>query len=319
MTTVAGPLTADEFASMWQIGLRSDDMGRDRSIQSADGITGVSDIGICRERTRRNLTGVERTDPDSSSAATIGTYIHAGALVAYQKSFPHVLIEHSVTVTLPSGAVIPGNGDIIDPDEPSATDLKTVDGIEYVRKHGPTDQQRIQRTLYALGAWQAGLFGDIPIESVICRNVWVDRSGGTDEVIVDQEPFNWHWVEEAEAWLSDVRYAVTNGEEASKDKPIPFCSTCCPFYTGCRGSDIPPAVITDPEIVLAAKTYREALDAQNAAEKLKKEAAKRLDGVEGQCGDLHVKHIYVGPSHVEFDRAASYRIDVKPLKTKGQT
>lgn len=304
---------------MWQVGLRADDMGRDRSIQSAAGITGVSDIGVCRERTRRNLIGAERTDADSSSAATIGTYIHAGALVAYQQSFPHVLIEQGFNVILPSGAVIPGHGDIIDPDEPSYTDLKTVDGIEYPRKHGPKQEQRIGRALYALGAWQNGFFGDAPIESVVCRNVWVDRSGGTDEVVVEQELFSWDLIREAEEWLSDVRYAVDHGEEASKDKPIPFCQTSCPFYTDCRGSDIPPAVIIDPEIVQAARTYREALDAQNAAEKLKKEAAARLTGVEGQCGDLHVKHIYVGPSHVEFDRAPSWRIDVKPLKTKGQT
>lgn len=319
MTTIAGPVTAEEFASLWEIGLRSEDIQRDRTQQSKQGITGASDIGVCREKTRLHVTEAPRTDADNNAAAYIGTLIHEGALAAYGKAFPHVLIEQAVVVTLPSGRTVPGHADIIDPTEPSCTDLKTVDGLEYHRKNGPYEQQRIQRTLYALGAWQAGLFGDIPVEEVIVRNLWLDRSGGTSEVVVDQELFDWQWIHKADEWLSDVIYAVEHGEAASKDKPIPWCQSFCPFYSSCRAVDVEPAsVITDPEIVQAAYTYREALEAEKAAAQLKKEAAARLEGIDGQAGEYRVRHIFVNGSHVSFDRKPTWRLEVQPVVKKAK-
>lgn len=314
MTALREPVTPEEFAALWEIGLRSEDLMRDRSQQSQQGITGVSDIGVCRERTRLNVTEATRTDPDDNAAATVGTYIHAGALVAYGNAFPHVLIEQGGTVLLPSGRTVPFHADIIDPTEPSATDLKTVDGIEYVKRHGPTEQQRIQRTLYALGAHQAGLFGDLPVEQVITRNIWLDRSGSTSEVHVDQEPFDWQWVHKADEWLHDVIYAVEHGEAASKDKPIPWCREFCPFFTACRGTDVEPeSLIADPDAVQAAATYYETHQQIKQLEQLKKEAGRRLEGHNGQAGELRVRHVYVNGSHVEFDRKPSWRLEVQPL------
>lgn len=307
-------MAPDEFAVMWQVGLRLDDLSRERSQQTH---VGVSDIGVCRERTRLTVTQAEPTDSTDGAAAYIGTAIHKTTLEAFHDAYPHTLIEQAYVTTLPSGRTVPGHADLIDPCENSVTDLKTVDGIAYVRKHGPTEQQRIQRTLYALGAWQAGVFGDTPLEAVTCRNIWLDRSGGTSDVHVDQELFDSRWVEAADEWLHDVVYAVEHGEVASKDKPIPWCRSFCPFFSTCRGEDVQPEdVITDPEVVQAARTYRDALDMEKQAAQLKKEAKSRLDGHNGQAGDLRVRWVYTNGSRVEFDRAPSWRLEVQPLLRK---
>ena len=284
------PIDPDTYAGMWQISLTQGDALRERSLQAASGQIGVSDIGVCKEKARRRLLGEQPSSASTNLAAIVGTFIHKGALEDRQRTFPHLLIEQAVTVTLPNGCVVPGHADEIDPDEPSVTDLKTVDGLEWVRKHGSSEQQKWQRHLYYLGAAQAGL---VP-ENGMTRNVWIDRSGSDATVRVEQEPYSAEYVEQASSWLDDVLYAATNGEEASKDKPIPWCLSFCEFAGSCRASiDSPAPPITDPQVIETAQTYKAVSDRAKADDKYLKQAKEVLRGHEGQAGSVNVRWVQV--------------------------
>ena len=215
---------------------------------------GISDIGTCREKARRLLAGERATDAPSLRAAEMGTAVHQYVAMALASSYPGLLIERKITVSLPNNTIIiPGTADIIDPHEPSVTDLKTrqnAAALAYTASHGADDQQRYQRHLCYLGALQEGL---VPMEG-ITRNVWLPRAGDTDDVIVEQEPFSWDVIKEVDEWLEHVAYAAAHHELAPRDKHAAWCAKFCQFYSDCRlGSDS--ARVDDPALIDAAQSW----------------------------------------------------------------
>lgn len=282
-------LDPDEYAASYALSLRMADAGRDRSKQTQDGIVGVSDLFSCMEKVRRTVTETPWTDVPQTSAAWVGSAIHEAAAAARRETFPHLLIEQELHITLPSGLTILGHADEVDPDEPSITDLKTTADLAYIRKHGPDENQRIQRALYYYGAMQAGLVPD----GGICRNIWIDRSGKDPEPFVSQEPFNMDYVLAADLWLQQVVEAVKDGTEAPKEWPVWKCKSFCPWFTSCRGRDLPQPRTEDPELVRAAREVWESRTAEKQAKALVKQAAARLDGFDGLAGEFRVQHVHV--------------------------
>jgi hypothetical protein len=109
---------------------------------------------------------------------------------------------------------------------------------------------------------------------------------------------------------------VENNEVAHKDPPREFCYSTCPYATDCRGGDSDvEGLLMSPEIVEAARIYRESLDIIKAAEKDKKSAASVLDGVAGSTGEFTIRWIDVGPSTFTVNKQAHKRIDIKPVRS----
>lgn len=283
----------DTYAALFTMSLKAADASRDRSQQTAAGIVGVSDLFSCQEKVRLTVLGTPWTDVPQTSAAWVGSAVHEAVGAARKQTFPHLLIEQEVRIELPSGLTILGHVDEIDPEEPSVTDYKTAAGLEYVRKHGPDENQRVQRSLYYYGAMQQGLVPD----NGICRNVWLDRSGKDPEPFVSQEPFNMDYVHAADLWLQQVVEAVKDGVEAPKEWPLYRCQSFCPWFTQCRGRDLPELHSNDPEVIRAAQEVWESRAAEKQAKALVQQALPFLAGFDGIAGEFRVKHVQVNAAN----------------------
>ena len=194
-------------------------------------------------------------------------------------------------------------------------DGKTSGGLEIARRTGADQAKQFQRHLYGLGAWEAGLLGDIPLEQVRVGNVWLDRTGEEQELYVQTEPFNPEIVEQAITWLEDVIYAFTNGEEARKEPPREMCAKVCGFYRVCRAFDTDVSgLLTDPEVLAAVEMYREGLALEKQGAALKKQAKPSLTGVTGSTGEFSVRWIHINETVVpETTRAAYDRLDLRAI------
>lgn len=270
-------MTPHQFAASFSASLEAADLSRPRSEQTD---LGVSAVGVCHEQVRRIMVGEVGTKT-VGMAALVGTWCHDGITAARKMLNPRLLHEVEVTVTLPSGITLLGHVDELDPDEPSATDFKTADGLSMARKMGSDDQQRFQRHLYALGAVQAGLVSE---EGLVVRNLWIDRSGRTDELHVEQEPFSREVIQAADAWLSDVVYAVRNGEPAQRDKDRSWCMKCCPFAADCRGGEEDSLLLLDPVYASAAQAVLDGKALEKAGAAQAEDGRRVLEPLQEQRG-----------------------------------
>lgn len=286
-----------EYAALFSASLEAFDATRPRSEQK---IPGVSSVGVCHEQFRFLLSG-ETGENKASMKALVGTWAHAGITEARRAFNPALLHDVELEITLPSGVQLLGHADEIDRAEPSVCDFKSADGLSIARRTGSDDQQRFQRHLYALGAIQAGL---VPEEGLTVRNIWIDRSGRTDEVHVEQEPFSRDVIIAADAWISDSLYALQHGEPAQRDKDRTWCEQCCPFFLPCRGEDtIDATPLTDPLYEVAARTYVEGKATEKAAAVEAEDARRLLEGVSGKAGPFLIRWTHVNPvDKAPYDR-----------------
>jgi hypothetical protein len=289
----------------------------DRSKWAESNHLGVSDIGTCHEYVRRMIVGTPWSDEQNTftASAFIGTAIgdHAEKAVARLLG-GDVQVQRKVVVQLRVRGYefdLPGTADIILM-ENGLVDVKTKDGLGVVRRTGLTLQQQFQLVLYAWALIQEGVLN----EDCTVGCAFIDRSGREPDPYV----FGFKWsralLDEAVAWIDDVLYAVENNEVAHKDPPREFCYSTCPYATDCRGGDSDvEGLLMSPEIVEAARIYRESLDIIKAAEKDKKSAASVLDGVAGSTGEFTIRWIDVGPSTFTVNKQAHKRIDIKPVRS----
>lgn len=299
----------------------------DRTMQSKEFRVGVSDLGFCSERTRRML---DRQVPEDSDvlAAFIGTAIGDHAEQAIAAHFGgEVITQAEVQIELKGEERvfnIGGHPDVILPEENLLLDGKTTYGLNVVRKNGPSMQQQFQRHCYAKGAWEAGYFGDTPLEDVLVGNFWIDRSAKEKAVHVDVEPYSEDVVDQAGQWLDDVVYAYLQQEEARKEPPREMCAAVCGFFTVCRAYDTDvEGLIEDRELLGAIDLYREGQELEKRGRALKKEASAHLDGVSGSTREVMVRWVHVNESQVPtFTRAAYDKLEVrkipKPKAVKGK-
>lgn len=262
----------DDYAASYAVSLDLYQASLPRSLQTE---LGISSIGHCASEALWRVKGIPESNAPAARQALHGTAIHRLHAAARSAYNPRLLVDRRLVVTLPSGLQVPGSPDEIDPDEPSVTDLKSVNDaadMAALRRTGGTTQQRYQKHLYYLAAHQAGL---VPAEGIV-RNVWVDRSGETEIPFVEQEPFSMEVVHEADVWIGNVLYAAEHGEEALREKPYDWCMTYCPFAIHCRsGQAHADFTLTDGEMVQAARLLRDGRDQRKEGELLE-EAAKRV-------------------------------------------
>jgi hypothetical protein len=308
---------ADDIAGLLTTALKAHSDSTPRSVQSAEGRLGPSDIGWCRNKAALMTKGVAKTDSRSVAAASIGTAVHDYVFAALRPFFPDWLIEDvRVTATLPCGAEISGSPDIVIPSWNMVLDLKTVDGYEKVRRFGVSQNHKYQRHLYAMGAIAAGLIdGDRP---VYVGNVYVDRSGQETEPLVILDEMDVLLTDEIDRWVSDVIYAVQHGEDAARDIAAPVCESICEFYTACRG-DLPVSeneFIDLPDIRDAVTMFVEAREQEAAAKKAKEQAKSVLSGLNGIANGYQIRTTFIPESEVPgFTRRASERLDVRRVRS----
>lgn len=300
--------------------LRSYDNASDRSQQSRDGILGPSDIGFCRQKATLVTRGVEPSDEKLMWAAQVGTSIHNYVEAALKRSHPDWLMgsidQLHVTAILPSEARIGGHPDIVIPSLNAVLDIKTVDGFEWVRRQGTSDSHKYQRWLYALGCQQEGILD--PSKPVWVGNLYFDRSGKEQEPLLIAEEFTHDLADEIDAWVSDVMYAVANGEDSSRDIAPSVCAQICEFFTVCRGN-LPVhegQEFTDDETLRGGiRMAVEATAMTKEAKRLSAAAKQILKGFNGTDGEYQVRWTETNPTFIEgYERAGSVRMDVIPLK-----
>jgi hypothetical protein len=290
-----------------------------RSVQSRAGIIGPSDLGFCRQKANLMLEGVEQSDAKPIWAAQVGTALHRYIGDALRASHPEwTLDDTKVTCTFPSGAVVSGTPDImgvvtvIGSDWYAVLDIKTKDGLAEAIKFGPTMNHRFQRATYCAGAIQSGM---VPTGyRVLVGNVFVDRSGADDRVIVDVEEWHDAMLLEVDDWITDVIYARTHHEEASRDVAAPVCEVICEYFTVCRGNlpmgDAEP--IRDETLRRGLALYADGAKLAKDAEAMKAGAKAILQGVNGTDGEWTVRWIDMPETKVAgFSRAPYKRIDVR--------
>ena len=291
-----------------------------RSIQSAEGILGPSDIGFCRQKATLMIKGVPQTDNPPKWAAAVGTALHNYIEAAIKKAYPDWLcgsIDHiEVTATLPSGAEIKGHPDIVVQASNAVLDIKTVDGFEWIKRSGTSQQHKYQRHLYAMGLLQAGILDDS--KPVLVGNIYFDRSGKQSEPLVLVEDMDPTLTDEIDSWVQDVIYAVKHGEDASRDIPAAVCEKICSHFTACRGElgiEEGTILIEDPDLLSAVDMYVEARDMSKQAEQMKKEAQGLLAGINGSTGTYQVRWVEVAPTTVDsFEKAGYSRMDSRKVR-----
>lgn len=291
-----------------------------RSIQSAEGILGPSDIGFCRQKAALMVREVPQTDSPPKWAAAVGTALHNYIEAAIKKAYPDWLCgsidDIEVTATLPSGAEIKGHPDIVVQSANAVLDIKTVDGFEWVKRSGTSQQHKYQRHLYAMGLLQGGILDDS--KPVLVGNIYFDRSGKESQPLVLVEDMDPTLTDEIDSWVQDVIYAVKNGEDASRDIPAAVCERICSHFTACRGElgiEEGSVLIEDPELLSAVDMYVEGRDLAKQADQMKKEAQARLFGINGSTGTYQVRWVEVAPTTVEsFEKTGYSRMDIRKVR-----
>lgn len=281
----SGALDEQEYAATWRMALLSADAGTLRGAQSDGGILGASDAGGCPHKAVLTVRRTPPTNVVEKGKALIGTALHRVFLEQMRDLNPALIVETELTATLPSGIEVLLHPDLLDPDEPSATDLKAVADLAYRQRVGVEDTHQMQRNLQGLAMIQAGLADP---DSLIVRNIYLDMTDATN-VWVQQEPFSMAWVEAADEWFQNVRYAVQHDEDGAKTGQPHFCARWCPFFALCK----PPLLdamgeLQNPGLRDLAIVAREARDERKTWELVEKQAVERLRGVSGRVGDFQV-------------------------------
>ena len=305
--------------AMLNAALRAYGLSSPRSLQSAAGIIGPSDLGFCRQKAVLMTRGEPQTDAKPITAAQMGTAIHAYVAEAVKAAYPDWIVDsEKVTATFPSGVEVSGTPDIIATTWNAVIDVKTVDGFAWVKREGVSQNHRYQRHAYALGAIQAGLLD--PDKPVGVGNWYIDRSGKEQDGFLLMEEFDPTLTDEIDSWIGDVIYAVQHGEDAMQDIPAPVCERICDYYTACRG-DLPVAdggeFIEDDGLKAAIRMFVDGRAMEKAGKDMKAEASALLAGVNGTDGEWTVRWTSVGESEVSaFTRPGYQRIDVR--KSRGR-
>ena len=291
-----------------------------RTIQSDEGRLGPSDIGFCRQKAALMTRGVEATDSNPKWAAAVGTAVHTYVETALKSMFPTWLMgsidDVTVTATLPSGATISGHPDIVIPEDNTVLDIKTVDGFQWIKREGTSQQHKYQRHLYAMGCIAAGLFDKT--KPVYVGNVYFDRSGKEPVPMVFVEELDPTLTDEIDGWITDVIYAVTNKEDASRDIPSAVCEKICSHFTACRGglqSNNEGDQIVDNDLVSAVEMYVEGRSMEKTAKQMKDEAVSILSGINGATQNWKVRWVNVQPSRVDsFEKQGYSRLDIRKVR-----
>jgi hypothetical protein len=244
--------------------------------------------------------------------------VGAGIEQAMIDAYPgEVRTQVPMEATLPSGLRIAGSADVV-----MATrviDVKSVDGVESVRRAGPTFKQLAQVNTYLLGLIQAG---ELPPDATWTL-VYVDRSGRDDIPVVFEGTLDEEILAEVDARLEDVTYAVEYDlNSAPRDEPHDWCLAVCPMYSHCRGRDehVSSGLITSEEHLRAVKLYAEGQELSKTGKRLMDESKQTLAGIKGSTGEVEVSWTHVNDTEIKaFTRAGYDRLTLRPVNRTGKT
>lgn len=307
-------MSIDLLGEIIAAGIKAYGEGSDRSVQSAEGRIGPSDLGFCRQKAALMIRGIPQSDSDNYIfAAGIGTAIHEYYSKALRDFFPEWTLDSKrITATFPSGYEVSGTPDIIATDYNAIVDIKSVDGYEKVSKYGPSMTHRYQRHTYALAAIQEGLLD--PTKPVWVANYYVDRSAREGGPYFSFEEFDPTLTDEIDEWIGDVVYAVKTGEDASRDVVSVICSRICSHFTACRGGlEVHEGneLITDEDRLHAVEMVVESKVLKKKAEKMYDEARVTLIGTNGVTDTHQVRWVSVGAK-------GTMRLDVDEIPARQQ-
>ncbi len=300
-----------EIAVMLREAIRRDGTDSARTTQSDQYLIGPSEIGGCRAYLAHMVARTPRVEPedDIKLPAFIGTAAGDRIEESWKRIDPTARTQVPITTTLPSGLTISGHVDIVT--TTAVVDLKSKDGLELVRRTGPTFQQKAQIQTYLLGAIQEGL---LPPGSTGAL-AFYDRSGKDDQPAVFEYALDMNLIAEIDTRLEDVIYAAEYDlDSAPRDAAYEFCQTYCGFFHACRGKDehIASGLVTDESHLAAVKAYQDALAMQKQATQIKDEAKAVLAGVQGRAGDVEVTWTHVNDTTIPtYVRAGYDKISIR--------
>ena len=296
----------NELVKAVSITSRSDSRSKQTAI-------GPSQVGGCRKQLWLNLHNAERTNPNTLRfPAMYGTAIHNYILEAFKKLDPfgeRYMLEQEFADE-DTGLI--GHVDCYDIVTKQVIDWKSTkkNNLRYF----PSQQQRWQVQLYGYLLEKAGH----PVENVTL--VAIPRDGTEQDMVYHTEAWNMEVVNEALAWLTDVKLAQY-APAAEKDPSL--CAGYCSFYDatgtkGCAGrpkvkSDSP--VIEDNGVDTVAREYIEISKRINELEAQKDAIKEVLVGVNGKTvSGLTISWSQVGGRKTIDEDALKLILDEIPYK-----
>lgn len=215
-----------------------------RSLQRA---LGPSELGItCARRLGYRLTGTEPVNEADGWLAAIGTATHAWLERVFTRAnkrlgVPRFITEQRVTVGQLGGEDVVGCTDLLDRTMSLAVDFKVMGktSLDAFRRHGPSEQYRVQAHLYGRGWAAAGH----PVDRVA---IWaLPRNSPLRDAHLWTEPFDERVATGALTrveGIASLTTAMGTGALALLPTADSYCSYC-PFFrsgstdlgTGCPG------------------------------------------------------------------------------------
>jgi len=234
---------------------------------------------------------------------------------------------------LPSGLSIPGHIDLFEPGDQQyvdpgvlgkpeiiwrnpgyVADVKTKANISLIRTVEDVDRAHLfQIRLYHLALVQEGKIApDAP-----AYLIYLDRSGKNPDPKVIEVPTREEYITEIDEWVGDAVYAVKAGEEASKDRPVPWCVAACPYAWDCRAGDTLANgnLIEDETQLRAVKAYIEGKELEKRSKDLIDAAKDALEDVSGTTPDgFVVAHTVIAGATYTTTRQPGVRLSIRRLK-----
>jgi hypothetical protein len=305
--------------------------GTARSQQQREFRLGISNLGHCRQYAKLMTEEVPFSDERDKTAAFFGTVAGDAIEQQLKKEHPDWLIQDRVMFH-----GVPGTCDVCIPSwagcsyeefiesrhpdyigEPrymqGIWDGKSKAELETIKKLGPDQQQIFQLHAYAKGQIEKGNLD--PTKPIVVMDVFFDRSGKNQQPYAVAHLYHEDVITFIEEWISDVTYAVRNGEDASRDKSRDWCHAFCEYATICRGHDTDvEGLITDPSAIATIEAYREATLRETAAKKEKAALKHTMENIEpGSTGTLIFRKTWVNGSSVSFEREGYLKMEVRDV------
>lgn len=313
-----------QFSNLVENSIQRATSSTERSEQQNNFKLGVSNLGHCRQYAKLMILQTPFSDEVDKSAAFFGTVTSEPIEAQIKKDFPDFIIQEELVFELPSGGSILGHSDIIIPASAATDempqgliDLKSKAELDTIKSMGRSQQQQFQLDGYTEAARKKGYFDES--KPIFQTNVYYDRSGRDPHPYSLTTVFNPDNLVTIDHWMEDVKYAVIQGEDASRDLPREFCAKYCEYFTVCRGNDTDAeGLIEDPELLEAVDMYSRGGELEREGKRLKDVAKRNLVGVTGSTGTHIVRAVEVGEAEVHYTRKSYVKIDIRKIPKKGK-
>lgn len=268
-----GQSVANEIAEA----LQTWDNNRERSLQSASRVLGMSDLGGCREYIRATIAGDEKMPPTKLKLPAIVGTAGGDVIEEAAKTYLGVKTQQTITVQMGSGITVTGHSDIIR-GRKCLVDLKSKDGVRAALDDGPSFENLVQLSGYLVGGIQQGLLDDDAVGVL----VYWDRAGN-DKVfgartITHEQAVAYLMM--ADERLDEVKLALATGIAPARhlqDKPESYCFHIqCDFYWQCWAGYLPDGTLLDDAQEKAVHEYERGRDMKKAADEIQRNAKSLL-------------------------------------------